>query len=75
MKFIRQILFIFLIWITNQVNASVITFKIELSSSTGAYIDALPNKTIQNLAPDDQIVGKIKKTRIRENGSIVEKEI
>jgi hypothetical protein len=50
-------------------------FDMKLSSSGGAYIDALPNKTIQNLAPGDQIVGRIKKTRIKENGAIVEKEV
>jgi hypothetical protein len=75
MNFIFQILILYLALNINIVSESTISYKLELFSSGGAYIDALPNKTIQNLAPGDQIVGRIKKTRIKENGAIVEKEV
>ncbi|MNE29055.1 hypothetical protein D3C80_1225230 [compost metagenome] len=50
-------------------------FNVKQSSSGGAYLDPLPNKTITNISSGDIVVGKISKTRIKQNGTIIEKDV
>ena len=50
-------------------------FNVKQSSSGGAYLDALPNKTITEISAGDKVVGKISKTRVKQGGSVVEKDV